>query len=159
MILAKRFDWKDALIQMVIAFLFGFFIDLSLRLIDMWIPVPTSLIMQGLYLSISLFLVAGGLFLYSSTKLTLMPYDELTKVISRELHMPFGKAKITGDVINVIVAGLICLIFLRSFGSIGIGTVFASVFIGKILGWFMKHLHPKLVRWLSTPTAEKDVAH
>ena len=155
-ILTKKFEWKNALIQLMIAFLFGFFIDTSLALVGWFLPEPTTLLLQIVYLVASLFLVAGGLFGYSNANFTLMPYDELTKVISSVYKMPFGKAKIIGDVLNVIVAGAICLIFLKSFGSIGFGTVAASLLIGRILGFFMAHFQKPLINWLDKEKLPED---
>lgn len=146
-LISKKFDLKNALVQLVIAFLFGFFIDTALVLIQ-FLPAPETAILQWTYLLLSLFLVAFGLFGYSNAGLTLMPYDELTNTISREYRMLFSKAKIIGDVANVIVAAVICLVFLKSFGSIGIGTVIASLFIGKIVGFFNKHFIIKLKQWV-----------
>ena len=57
-----------------------------------------------------------------------MPYDALTYVISEKFNLKFSKAKISSDLINVCVAGAICLIFIQSLGSIGIGTLIAALF-------------------------------
>ncbi len=155
-LLTKKFEWKGALIQLMIAFLFGFFINTSLALVNWALPPAETILLQALYLIVSLFLVAGGLFGYSNANFTLMPYDELTKVISSVFKMPFGKAKIIGDVINVIVAGAICLIFLRSFGSIGVGTIAASVSIGKILDIFITYFQKPLENWLDGNQQPED---
>ena len=155
-LLTKKFEWKGALIQLMIAFLFGFFINTSLALVNWALPPAETILLQALYLFVSLFLVAGGLFGYSNANFTLMPYDELTKVISSVFKMPFGKAKIIGDVINVIVAGAICLIFLSSFGSIGVGTIAASVSIGKILDIFITYFQKPLENWLDGNQQPED---
>lgn len=154
-LLSKKLDVKNALVQLIIAFLFGFFIDLSLFIIPFF-PAPETAFIQWTYLFVSLFLVAFGLFGYSNAGMTLMPYDELTKTISRECHMPFSKAKIIGDVANVIAAGAICLIFLKSFGSIGIGTVIASISIGKIVGVFNKNYKVLLTQWVFSEEANPE---
>ncbi len=69
-----------------------------------------------------------------------MPYDALTFVIREKFNLKFSKAKILSDLINICVAGAICLIFIQSLGSIGIGTLIAAYFIGKILGWMIPAL-------------------
>ena len=48
-ILGKRFDFKDAAVQMTIAFIYGFFIDLTLFLIRMLLPSPETLLMRWVY--------------------------------------------------------------------------------------------------------------
>lgn len=146
-ILSKRFDARESIVQLMIAFLFGFFVDITLFLIQLW-PTPQSLMMRSIFLIVSLFIVAIGLFAYMSAKLPLLPYDELTYVISEKFNMEFGKAKISSDLFNVTIAGAICLIFIHSFGAIGIGTLVAAYFIGKILGWIIKRYQKQLTTWI-----------
>ena len=136
-ILNKRIDIKEFTLQLIIAFLFGFFMDATLFIVQL-LPTPETIIVRSIYLLISLFVVSFGLLLYFTAKLPLMPYDALTYVISERFEWKFSKAKITSDLINVCVAGAVCLIFIQSFGSIGFGTLAAAYFIGKILGWMMK---------------------
>ena len=57
------------------------------------------------------------------------------------------------DVSTVIISLIICFILLGSWGSIGIGTIIAALFIGKILGLFMKYIREPLLKWLN---AEKN---
>lgn len=137
-LITRVLDVKDAAIQLAIAFLFGFFIDASLFLVQLVLPSPTNLAIQWLYLIISLFLIAMGLTGYTNVNFTLMPYDELTNVISKHFHMTYGHARIIGDVSNVLLALAIGFIFLGTLGSIGIGTVVAAVSVGRILNWLMK---------------------
>lgn len=137
-LITRVLDMKDAAIQLAIAFLFGFFIDASLFLVRLVLPTPTNLAIQWLYLIISLFLIAIGLTGYTNVNFTLMPYDELTNVISKHFHMTYGHARIVGDVSNVLLALAIGLIFLGTLGSIGIGTVVAAVSVGRILNGLMK---------------------
>lgn len=152
-VLSKRFELKGAIVQLIISFLFGFLMDATLFLLQLF-PTPETYVMRWVFLVISLFVAAIGLLGYFSAKFPLMPYDELTHVISERFNMQFSKAKITGDFINVAVAGIICLIFIQSLGAIGIGTIVAAYFIGKILGWLMKHYQKYLLQWVNN---NKDV--
>ncbi|MEC5424712.1 DUF6198 family protein [Virgibacillus sp. C22-A2] len=146
-ILSKQFHLRESIVQLIIAFLFGFFMDVTLFLLQL-LPTPETLVMRWGFLIISLFIVAIGLFGYISAKFPLMPYDELTHVISDKFNMKFGKAKVSSDLLNVGVAGLVCIIFIQSLGSIGIGTLIAAYFIGKIVGWLMKNYQKYLVQWI-----------
>lgn len=146
-ILHKKVDIRDFLLQLLIGFLFGFFIDATLFLVR-FLPTHETLITQFLYLTVSLFIVGGGLLGYLVSKLPLMPYDALTYVISERFKLEFSKAKITSDILNVCVAGAICIIFIGSFGAVGIGTIIAAYFIGKILGIYMKWFKMPLEKWI-----------
>ncbi|WP_391121572.1 YczE/YyaS/YitT family protein [Psychrobacillus sp. L3] len=147
-ILNKRLDLKESVVQLIITFLFGFFMDATLYLVKLF-PTPETLVMRWVFLILSLFIVAIGLFGYFNAKFPLMPYDALTYAISEKFNMKFSKAKISSDLVNVCVAGLVCIIFIHSLGSIGIGTLIAAYFIGKILGWIMPRYHKYLVSWIN----------
>src|SRR5690554_5151078 len=72
--ISRRFDLRASLVQLIIAFMFGVFVDVTLFLVQL-LPSPDSLLMRWSFLLISLFSVAGGLFGYMSAKLPLIPYD------------------------------------------------------------------------------------
>jgi uncharacterized protein len=145
-ILNKRIDLKEFVVQLIISFLFGFFMDATL-FIAKFLPTPDTIMVRCLYLIISLFVVSIGLLGYFTAKFPLMPYDALTYAVCERFQMKFSKAKITSDLLNVCVAGALCLIVIHSFGSIGIGTLVAAYFIGKIVGWMM-HYQPFLQDWV-----------
>ncbi|MCK1977597.1 DUF6198 family protein [Jeotgalicoccus huakuii] len=143
-ILSKRLNIREAIVQLIIAFLFGGMMDFTLFLVQL-LPNPENLVTQTIFLLVSLFLVALGLLGYFNAKFPLMPYDELTHVISDRFNLEFSKAKVTSDMLNVIVAVVIGLIFTQTLGSIGIGTFVAALFVGKILGWMMRKFQPALM--------------
>lgn len=147
-ILSKRMDIKDLMLQLIISVVFGFFMDATLFLVQL-LPTPESIVLRCVYLIISLFVVSAGLIGYFTAKLPLMPYDALTYVISEQFKIKFSKAKITGDLVNVFVAALMGLVFIQSFGAIGIGTIVAAYFIGKILGWMISRFQEPLQQWVS----------
>ena len=147
-ILSKRMDIKDLMLQLIISVVFGFFMDATLFLVQL-LPKPESIVLRCVYLIISLFVVSAGLIGYFTAKLPLMPYDALTYVISEQFKIKFSKAKITGDLINVFVAAIMGLVFIQSFGAIGIGTIVAAYFIGKILGWMISRFQEPLQQWVS----------
>ena len=155
-IISKRFNMKESIVQIMITFLFGFYMDFTLFLLQL-LPTPESVVMRWGFLVISLFVVAIGLLGYFSAKFPLMPYDELTHVISERFNMKFSNAKISSDLLNVGVAGLVCIIFIQSLGSIGIGTLIAAYFIGKIVGWLMKHYQKYLLHWINKSTKDLNI--
>lgn len=146
-IINKRIDLRGFAVQLVIVFLFGFFMDATLILVQL-LPAPETLLGRFIFLGISFYIVSFGLLCYFSAKLPLMPYDALTYVISDQFKMKFSKAKITSDLLNVTVAGAVCLVFIQSFGSIGIGTLLAAYFIGKIMGQLMPRFQQPIQQWV-----------
>ncbi|WP_102347790.1 YczE/YyaS/YitT family protein [Bacillus sp. Marseille-P3661] len=152
-ILNKRLDLKEFAVQLIIAFLFGFFMDGTLLILQIF-PTPESIVVRSIYLLLSLLVVALGLLGYITAKLPLMPYDALTYAISERFQLKFSKAKIISDFINVSVAGMVCLLSIQSLGSIGIGTLLAAYFIGKILGWLIGHYQKNLQHWVQVREGE-----
>ncbi|MBE7126745.1 YczE/YyaS/YitT family protein [Bacillus mycoides] len=146
-ILSKRMELNEFVSQFIISFLFGFFMDATLFLVQLF-PAPETLLARSVYLIVSLFVIAVGLMGYTTAKLPLMPYDALTYAISEKFNLKFGKAKILSDLINICVAAAICIVFIQSLGSIGIGTLIAAYFIGKILGWTLPYYQPPLQQWV-----------
>jgi len=146
-ILNKRINIKDFILQLIISVVFGFFMDATLFIVQL-LPPPESIVLRCVYLIISLFVVSAGLIGYFTAKLPLMPYDALTYVISERFKLKFSKAKIMGDLLNVFVSATLGLVFIKSFGSIGIGTIVAAYFIGKILGWMISHYQESLKQWV-----------
>lgn len=146
-ILSKRVMFREFSSQLLMSFLFGFFMDGTLFLVKL-LPIPDSMYTRMALLIISLFVVSAGIISYITAKLPLMPYDALTIVISEKFNIKFSKAKISSDLINVCLAGSICLIFIQSLGSIGIGTFIAAYFIGKIIGWMIRHFQQPLQNWV-----------
>lgn len=146
-VLSKRIDLKDSIVQLIISFMFGFFMDMTLFIVRLF-PTPEAIAIKLLFLIVSLFVVAIGLLGYFSAKFPLMPYDALTYVISGKFKLKFSKAKISSDLINVCIAGLVCIIFIQSLGAVGIGTIVAAYFIGKILGWIMPRYQKYFFKWI-----------
>jgi uncharacterized protein len=147
-LLLKEIRWKNFFLQFIISFVFGAFMDIAVWLTS-FLPSATNMIFILVYFILSLFVVAFALILYFTAELPMMPYDALTYVISNQFKMPFGKAKITSDSINVLISLLLCLIFIHAFGSIGIGTFIAAYAIGKILGLLLPKVQPHLKTWLN----------
>jgi uncharacterized protein len=146
-VLLKKIHWRNFFIQLIISFIFGSFMDLTIWLTK-GLPEANSIIIIIIYLALSLVIVAFGLLLYFTANLPTMPYDSLTHVIANKWKMPFSKAKITSDMLNVIISLAICLLFIQSFGAIGIGTFIAAYGIGKIVGVLLHKLQPSLKQWV-----------
>lgn len=146
-ILSKRMALNEFAGQFIISFLFGFFMNVTLLIVQLF-PAPETIFTRIVYLIASLFVVSVGVMGYTTARLPLMPYDALTFAITEKFNLKFSKAKISSDLINICVAGAICLIFIQSLGSIGIGTLIAAYFIGKILGWMIPHYQPTLLDWV-----------
>ena len=154
-ILLKQIRWKNFSIQLVIAFLFGSFMDVTIWLTKP-LPEADSIWLIVLYFVIGLVLVAFALLFYFTSSLPTMPYDSFTYAVANKWNIPFGKTKMVSDMLNVVVSIIICLVFIQSFGSIGIGTFIAAYGVGKLVGIFLTHLQPRLKAWVFKENDEEN---
>lgn len=60
------------------------------------------------------------------------------KAISDISGIEFPKVKIGFDVSMVVISLISCLVFIKSFGSVGIGTIIAALLVGMVLGFISK---------------------
>lgn len=145
--LILRRDFKLAiLLQLVIGFLFGYMNTFAVWIINLF-PAPGSIVMRLVCTCIG-FVVGGfGVWLYNSANVIQMPTEGLCMVIAEKLGKPFHIIKIFFDVSNVVLAGIFCLIFIRSLGSVGIGTVIISIMLGTMVGVYTRWWGKALKGW------------
>lgn len=148
MIVKKRIEVRDCVVQFFITFLFGFFMDFTLYLVH-FLPEPTTIFTQFFYLFLSLFILPAGIFGCFISKLPLMPFESLAVVISEKFKMKFSRVKVYTDLTNVGIAASFCFITIQSFGAVGIGTVISAYFVGKILGLYIKYIQIYFDKWLN----------
>lgn len=146
-ILSRKFDAKDYFLQLLSSVLVSGFIDVTLAL-GVLLPNASSWTLKIIYLLVSLVVIAFGVFFYVNARLPLASYDALVPIVAKKFKLPFGKAKTRSDLVNVVVSAIICLLFIQSFGSIGIGTFIAAYFTGKIVGVIIKYCKAPLYNWL-----------
>ena len=155
MILNRCVDLREACLQMMLSVIFGFFMDATLWLLA-FLPEANTWWLQAAYMIISLWVISCGLIGYFTAKLPLLPYDALSFAIKNRFEVTFSRAKISGDVINVIVSASLCWIFLQQWGAVGIGTAVAAISIGKIMGFLNPKIQPALLAWVHAHTHHQN---
>ncbi len=142
-ILLRR-DFKPwILLQLITGFLFGYCNTFACWVFGLF-PAPQSIVMRLLFTCIG-FVVGGfGVWLYSSSDVINMPSEGIVVVIAEKLGKPFHIIKIFFDVSSVVIAGSCCLIFIRSLGSVGIGTVIIAIMLGTMVGVYSRAWGNKL---------------
>lgn len=146
-IITRKLDWKNYILQLFAVGLLSIFIDISMKLAT-YLPSSESWLARCIYLVISLFIIASSIFLLLNTKLPLMPYDSLVPLLNNKYNWPIGKTRMICDILNVSAAAIFCIIFIKTLGSVGIGTVVSAIFIGKILGILMHKYGQAFSTWL-----------
>lgn len=141
-ILRRRFEYVQ-LLQLLIGFVFGFLIDMNMDLTAAF--VCDAFWLQALTQLVGCSVMAVGIAMEVRCGLVTMPGEGLPVAIGRVTGIPFAKAKIFVDSGLVCLAVASCYFFWGTWlwNVIGIGTLFAMVYVGflvKVLsrhfGWF-----------------------
>lgn len=140
-ILRRAFQLKN-LLQIVVGILFGYFTTFSNYLFS-FLPTTDNLVIRILMMLGSTILIAIGIFFYLPADIVPLAGEGAMKAISVMSGIAFNRVKVAFDVMMVVVSLVTCLIMLHTFGSVGIGTIIASVLVGTILGIINKQFGEK----------------
>ena len=141
-VLRRKFE-PVQLFQLLVGFVFGSLIDVNMWL-TAWLA-PDSLCTKVLAQVIGCTILGVGIALEVRCGSVTMPGEGFPVAISSVTGVPFHKVKICVDISLVTLAVVFCYVF---FGTwlwyiVGIGTLFAMVYVGMVvrsvsthLGWF-----------------------
>ncbi|WP_297624971.1 DUF6198 family protein [uncultured Rikenella sp.] len=142
LILRRKFDPMQ-LFQLVIGFVFGWLIDLN-----MWLTsglACTTLPAQLLAQFVGCTIMGIGIAFEVRCGSVTMPGEGISIAVSQVVGRPFAKVKILIDTVLVLLAIAGCYLFFGHWlwNVIGLGTLFAMVYVGLVvkfaapcLGWF-----------------------
>ncbi|MDO4669993.1 MAG: DUF6198 family protein [Aerococcus sp.] len=144
-LLGKERSWKIVL-QLIPAFIFGFFIDVFMGVFSGNLPMPNYLAQFG-WMVLSVIILGLGVYFEVGSHTILMTGEGVARAIALRFNLPFGRAKIINDCVMVIAAALIS--FIASGQLIGIreGTLVTAVFTGIVVSTIQGRCHP-LNRWV-----------
>lgn len=137
------------LLQIICSFMFGYFTEFSLFLLHV-LPTAVNYAFQLIYLLISIFLVAFGLFFYLPSGIIPLPYDGILNAIALKTNKKLPTLKIICDVTIVAVSGALCLIFIHELGSVREGTLITAIGVGKVLSILMNRYSLKVRSFLNS---------
>lgn len=130
-LLKDRFGIAN-LVQVPVGVVFGYFTSLSVYLLS-FIPDSSGILMSFLYMAISIFTIAFGIFLYLPPNLVPLAGEGTMQAVSIVFNKKFSNVKIGFDIAMVTISACTCLFFIHSFGSVGICTIISAVFVGVAL--------------------------
>ena len=139
LILRRNFEWVK-LFQLAIGFIFGMFIDLNMVLTQ-WM-VSENILVNALVQIAGCTILGFGIAMEVKCGSVTMPGEGISIAIHKVTGWPFPKAKIRVDITLVVLAVLFCFLLLGSWKweIVGIGTLFAMVYVGVTVRLFNKHL-------------------
>lgn len=136
-LLRKEFKlWQ--LLQLPCSLLFG-------TCIDLWEYVlrdvqPTAYTSRLLLLAVGIVIVGLGFSLIYTSHVALESNTVFLNAVSFRTGLPYGKLKTISDIVIVVIAAVVGLIFLHQIVGIREGTVISALLIGYVAGFFNKKL-------------------
>lgn len=132
LILRRQFKRKR-LLQLINCVLFGYFTDLALYLVS-FIPFDGSVLMMIVFLAVSIFLTAFGIFVYMPANIAPLPGEGCVESVAIVTNWRFSTIKIGFDALMVIISLVMCgLWYTNIFGAVYIGTIVSAFMVGFTL--------------------------
>lgn len=124
---------KKRLLQFINCVLFGYFTDLSLYLVS-HVPFDGSIPVMGVFLCVSIFLTAFGIFIYMPANIAPLPGEGCVESIAIVTDWRFSTIKIGFDASMVIIALAMCgLWYTNILAAVNIGTIISAFMVGFTL--------------------------
>lgn len=128
-LLRKNFP-KQYLLQIPVSFVFSWFIDVTMNLLDFMVP-PTYL-MKLIFLLAGCTILGIGVYLEMVADVVMLPGESFVKAVSVTFHKDFGKTKVAFDTSMTIIAGVIGFVLFQKLAGVREGTIIASMLVGLI---------------------------
>ncbi len=148
-VLRKNFKWKN-LLQVFAGIVFGWMTTLSNSLIA-YLPNTDNYILRILMVLVGCFFIALGIALYVPANIMPLPSEGIVKAMSDKTGRAFSTMKIVFDCTTVTISLTLCLIFTKTLGSVGVGTVILAVMVG-----FMNRQITKIISNIGKSKKSKD---
>lgn len=131
-ILRSRFH-KKRWLQLINCVVFSYFNAVALACVSM-IPFDGSVLMKALFLILSIFLIAFGIFVYMPANIAPLPGEGCVEAIAIVTDWRFSTIKICFDASMVIIALIMCALWYTDiFGAVNVGTILSAFLVGFTL--------------------------
>lgn len=134
--LGKDADRINILLQIVVSFVFGYFIDFAMMCMQ-WFE-PEMYVLKVVSVVLGCFILAIGVYLQLVANVVMVPGDGFVYALTMKLRKDYGKVRITSDMTMVIIAAVIGLIGLGTLGGVREGTIISALLVGFIARQYMK---------------------
>ena len=154
-ILLLRKNFKSSnLLQVAVGIVFGYFTTFCNWCVS-FLPDPPNMGVRIGMMLLSTVVIAFGIFLYMPPNIMSLAGEGAMKAVADVSGIEFSKVKIGFDISMVVISLITCMIFLKNFGSVGIGTIIAALFVGMVLGFLTKKFAAVRDQWLFASCQEE----
>ncbi len=135
LLLRSKFP-RIQILQIVITSIFGYFIDVATLFTTS--IMPTTYLDQWILTVIGVFIMALGVFFEVNSHALVLPGEGVILAVRQVTGIEFGKMKSIFDTTNVVLAFSFSLLFFGGLNGVGLGTIFAGIFIGYVVRLYKK---------------------
>jgi len=140
-LLRKKCRPVEIIVQTILAFAYGYMTNLSCMLIKE-IRVDTY-IQQLAYMLLGCFILALGIWIQLKGAVAMLPGEAMNRAISMVTGKKYENIKIFFDIFYILVASIICLLFLGKPEGVREGSIFAAIAVGNIIK-FYNYIYSKI---------------
>ena len=137
-LLKGKMPAKSWISQLLISFPVGWLIDAA-----MWLLTPFNpelYLVKVLTVILGCVIIALGAYLCVSASLLVLPGDGFVQVLARVTGKSFGGVRVISDTTQILIAAVLCLIFLHALVGVREGTIIAAILVGSIVKIFARIL-------------------
>lgn len=124
--------------QLLISFPVGWLIDAA-----MWLLTPFNpevYLVKVFTVILGCVIIALGAYLCVSASLLVLPGDGFVQVLAQVTGKSFGGVRVISDTTQILIAAVLCLIFLHALVGVREGTIIAAILVGSIVKIFARIL-------------------
>lgn len=136
LLLRKSCKLVDIIIQTVLAFVYGYLTNLSSYLISG--IVVNSYVESFFYMILSCVILAFGIWVQLQGGVAMLPGEAMNRAIAQVTGKKYENIKIFFDVAYIVIAAVICLVFLGKLEGVREGSIIAAFLVGLIIKWINK---------------------
>ncbi len=134
-----RKDFKlEYFLQIPISVLFGYFIDLTMALLDLL--HPHSYVSDLVALLVGCVVLGFGVYLEVLADVAMLPGEAFVRSVTIVWNTDFGMTKVIFDVSMSVIAGILSLSLVHHLDGVREGTVIAALLVGMFARFFTKKL-------------------
>lgn len=136
-LLQKKFP-KEYLLQIPISFLFSWFIDLTMELLQSM--TLDTYFLKMISLLLGCLILGAGVYLEMAANVVMLPGESFVRAICVTFHKDFGKTKVVFDVSLSFIAGILSVVYFQKLAGVREGTIIAALLVGLIARYLKRKL-------------------
>lgn len=136
LVLKGKCNPVEIVIQTVLAFVYGYLTNLSCSLISGF--TVQTYIGQFIWMLLGCVILALGIWIQLKGAVAMLPGEAMNRAISKVTGKRYENVKIFFDILYILIAAVICLIFLGKLEGVREGSIIAAFLVGTIIKGYQK---------------------